>query len=332
MAYVAAAAAIRSGARYELLLPAPETREPIVPLPTLGHVTLLAATGDEPVLLRTGSGTAEMVHGTESVAVDEDDPRFTSVPRISTEADGLGIELQVDRTSWLLAPDLIARGKHPIEQPGPDSAAWADHLAGAWQVLTGRHRAVAEEAAATYTVLTPLASPQRGQNSGTYEDAFGCLAMSLPPHTVAGAAAVAHELRHAELAVLMDLFPLMEPEEDGLYYAPWRPDPRPARALLHGVYAHLGLSAFWAVEARFAGAGSGAEMQLAHWRRAASMGARTLLDETRLTKLGRRFVTVARDELQRLGRVPVSADAAESARRQAWAHRQKWLKTNCADR
>ncbi|MEV0898117.1 HEXXH motif-containing putative peptide modification protein [Actinoplanes sp. NPDC049802] len=331
MAYVAAAAAIRSGGRYELSLPAPRTPEPIVPLPTLGHVVLPARAAG-PVVLRTGSGGARLCQGTVSVTVGAGDPRFIPVPWIRAEADGLRIGLQLDRASWLLAPGLTGRGQHPIERWGQDTEAWAGHLTAAWQVLVARHRPVAEEAAATYTLLTPLASPSRGQNSGTYEDAFGCLAMSPPIHAVFGAATVAHELRHAELAVLMDLFTLVEPDDDGLYYAPWRPDPRPARGLLHGVYAHLGLSAFWAAEASAAGPGSEAEIQLARWRQAAASGAQTLLDEARLTELGRLFVTAVRDELRRWGQVPISAAAAESARRQAETHRREWLRRNCVDR
>jgi HEXXH motif-containing protein len=330
MAYVAAAAAIRSGARHEIVLPFPATPERMVPVPTLGHVNLPAAGGGGPLMLRTGSGSAEMRCGSTVIRIGgarPHDHHWEPTGRIAAQAHDLRIELLLDRASWLLVPGVTAKGRHRIAPADADRAAWAAHVERAWQVLTDRHRRVAAEAAATYTVLTPLASPKRGLNSGTYEDAFGCLSMSPPPSPVIGAAAIAHELRHAQLAAVMDLFALVEPE-DGRYYAAWRPDPRPVHGLLHGVYAHLGLSAFWATEARSAGPGSEAEVQLARWRRGAHEGAHTLLDQAKLTPLGRRFVTAALDELHQLTRVPVTAAAQELADREADEHRREWVRAN----
>src|SRR5262249_9479881 len=60
------------------------------------------------------------------------------------------------------------------------------------------------------------------------------------------AAALVHETHHAILGALTDLEPLVRPDDPGfLGYAPWRDDPRPAHALLHGIYAHYGIGRFW---------------------------------------------------------------------------------------
>jgi HEXXH motif-containing protein len=335
MAYVAAAAAIRSGRRHEIALPAPTT--PAVPIPTLGHVVLPAApTGT--LLLRTGSGTAQLISGSTVVTIADraGDPRWQPTARLATEDAGLRIDLLLDRESWLLAPGLAAAGRHALAVARSDPAAWRQHVRDAWQVLVHRHRPVAAEAAATFTMLTPLDDPARGQNSGTYRDAFGCLSMSRPPDPVTGAAAFAHEVQHAKLSALMDLFPLLgdpppgDEEAAAGYYAPWRLDLRPADGLLHGVYAHLGLASFWAVEAASGEADRRleAETQFTRWRTGAHEAAHALLAGAPLTPLGRRFVQAALHELHQLRLRAVSATARDRAHRDAEAHRREWTRLN----
>lgn len=332
MTYVAAAAAVRSGARHELVLPAPVTPEAAVPFPTLGHA-VLPDLSDGPLVLRTGSAGAELV--TEPAMIRIGGPRphdehWEPTARLTATSGDLRIELLLDRASWLLAPRMAATARHAIATARPDRSAWQRHLDSAWRVLVARHRPTAAEAAATFSVLTPLNSPGRGQNSGTYRDAFGCVSMSAPVDGVTGAAALAHELQHAKLAALMDMFTLLEPGETAEYYAPWRPDPRPAEGLLHGVYAHLGLAAFWAAEGHGADPARTAEAQtqFARWRRGAHEAAHTLLEHAALTPLGRRFVVVILDKLHQLGRTSVSAEARDRANREAQAHRRQWTRTN----
>ncbi len=43
----------------------------------------------------------------------------------------------------------------------------------------------------------------------------------------------------------MHLVPLVRYDRTETYYAPWRPDPRPAHGLLQGAYAYLGVTEFW---------------------------------------------------------------------------------------
>ena len=60
------------------------------------------------------------------------------------------------------------------------------------------------------------------------------------------AEALVHESHHAILGALTDLEPLISPDAPGfLGHAPWRADPRPPHALLHGIYAHHAVGRFW---------------------------------------------------------------------------------------
>jgi HEXXH motif-containing protein len=99
---------------------------------------------------------------------------------------------------------------------------------------------------------------------------------------------------HVQLGALLDMVPLHGPDSAARYPAPWRPDPRPAGALLQGTYAHLGVADFWRTEALAeaeqdaAGRRSGREEYL-RWRGHTLGAARILLDSGELTAPGTRF-------------------------------------------
>jgi HEXXH motif-containing protein len=132
----------------------------------------------------------------------------------------------------------------PIE---PEEGRWRDMLATGWTVLAGTHPELAALVAETVRTVVPLAAPALGGSaSATEETSFGAIALALPTDEMAMAAALVHETHHAILGGLADLEPLVRADNPGfLGYAPWRSDPRPAHALLHGIYAHHGIGRFW---------------------------------------------------------------------------------------
>lgn len=226
-------------------------------------------------------------------------------------------------------PDIVAVHENPFDQHVVDT--WQTTIAAGWRMLVENHREVAAEVAATHTMLVPLRGAVAGQTSVTVSDAFGCIAMSLPLNPHATALTLAHELQHAKLSVLMDLFPLVEQGADELFYAPWRDDPRPITGLLHGTYAHFGVAAFWRrqslqesdlEQARLA------EVEFARWGEASREAAHILINSRKLTPIGRRFVTGMLRILKEWRTKEVSSSALAAARRLADEHRERWQRAH----
>ncbi|GAB3932781.1 hypothetical protein GCM10027614_02590 [Micromonospora vulcania] len=147
-----------------------------------------------------------------------------SVPELRATHGGLALRLLLDSGTWQHVPMTVEDGAHPIAGPVTDPGRWQHRLRGAWRLLAEEHRAVAEEVSAALSALV-LAAPRAGVRSGTFHHAFGSVAMSLPPSSRSAAVTLAHEIQHLKLAALTDLFPLVEPGPQELFYAPWRPDP-----------------------------------------------------------------------------------------------------------
>ncbi|MFD1152731.1 aKG-HExxH-type peptide beta-hydroxylase, partial [Saccharothrix hoggarensis] len=203
---------------------------------------------------------------------------------------------EVDLGGHTLQVDVWAGGGVPAElpvEPSPDLRRWRDALRAAWNLLTRDHPALAAEVAQVVSVVTPMPSSPSGTSSATLADAFGCVFLSPTPDAETLAVTLAHEAQHSKLAALMDLFPLVRPDVDALFYAPWREDPRPAAGLLHGTYAHLGVAGFWRDRP-----GEAAQVEYARWRSAALITAEALLAGGVLTPTGTWFVREAADVLR----------------------------------
>ena len=162
--------------------------------------------------------------------------------------------------------------------PG-EAQHWAAAFVDAWILLVRYHRRMASEVRTIITTLTPLHRAELYTSNATSRATFGCVALSRPSDGRALALALIHEVQHAKLAALSDLVELVRPDTQELYYAPWRDDPRPAEALLHGTYAHLGVAEFWRKQ-RYIDVGRKGNL-LAHaeyvrWRDAAAEAANTL--------------------------------------------------------
>ncbi|WP_459646840.1 aKG-HExxH-type peptide beta-hydroxylase [Kitasatospora sp. Ki12] len=207
---------------------------------------------------------------------------------LALECDGLRWTPSVDH----VGPRRVDYGRPPA---GPLSDAelscWEERLAEAWRILVRRHRRHAEAVAACVATVVPLCPAPGGEEvSAAARRAYGAVAASLPGDPVLLALALVHEFLHVQLGALLDLVPLHRPNGPAVYHAPWRPDPRPAGALLQGTYAHLGVADFWRAEAA-AGVGEPgrAGREFARWRAHTLAAGGTLLGCGELTLYGTEF-------------------------------------------
>ncbi|MFE9243969.1 HEXXH motif domain-containing protein [Nocardiopsis sp. NPDC006938] len=330
LAAVAAAAALRGGAEARLEVPADG---PTAPLPSLGRA--LVGTGAGPsgggrVLFETAGGRAVLRagRGPEILVPEdphEDAPGWHALRRLAVEHRGRRLSLLLDDQDPDRMPgaDLVARRLGPAEL-----AHWRATLADAWRLLVDHHWTVAAETVGTVVTLTPITSPGgRAHTSATARHAFGNLGLSTPPGATLLALTFAHEVQHAKLTALLDLVELTLPEDGSRFYAPWRPDPRPASGLFQGVYAHLGVAGFWRRH-RYTVHGEAAaraHADFAHWRRSTADAAQALADSGRLTPEGKRFLALTDRTLRSWLTEPVPARAEAAAGAAARAHRARWL-------
>ncbi|TQM84083.1 HEXXH motif-containing protein [Saccharothrix saharensis] len=229
---------------------------------------------------------------------------------------------EVELDGFTLQVDLWAGGGVPDELPVAsevDVPRWRDALRAAWDLLARDHPGPAAEFAEVVTVVTPMPSSPSGTSSATLADAFGCVFLSPTPDAETLAVTLVHEAQHSKLVAVMDLFALVRPGGDAVFYAPWREDPRPAAGLLHGTYAHLGVAGFWRSRP-----GPAARVEYARWRSAALVTAEALLASDELTPTGVRFVRELAAVLRAWCAEPLPPAAEAAAATEAAAHRSRW--------
>jgi hypothetical protein len=182
-----------------------------------------------------------------------------------------------------------------LDRLGPqDVARWQDMLGGAWRLLTEHHPRYAAALHGGLRSLVPIGQRAEDKNvSATSGDAFGAVATSLPSDGATLAVALMHEFQHAKLCAVVDLEPLYDRDAKNLFYAPWRPDPRPVGPLLHGIFAHMAVAEFWRVHRHVA---SGqhrmtADVEFARWLRQTHHAAVLLDGHPALTATGRELLS-----------------------------------------
>ncbi|GAB3692294.1 HEXXH motif domain-containing protein [Nocardiopsis oceani] len=328
MASLAAAAALRSGTAARIEVP---LYGPTAPLPSLGRALVGAEAG--PALFETegGRATVRAERGPRvQVPEDphEDGPGWHALRRLSAEYRERRIALLLDDQD----PDRMPGAELVAHRLGPQELArWRRALHGAWRTLVRDHWTVARETVDIVVTLTPIAAPGgRTHTSATAQHAFGNLGLSTPPGPVLLALTFAHEVQHAKLTALLDLVDLTLPEDGSRYYAPWRPDPRPAAGLLQGVYAHLGVAGFWRRH-RHTVSGEDARqahVEFAHWRRSTADASRALADSGRLTTEGKRFLSITDQTLRSWLAEPVPPEAEKAAQAAARDHLARWRQRN----
>jgi HEXXH motif-containing protein len=201
-------------------------------------------------------------------------------------------------------------------------------LRAAWPLLSPGSAA---EVAAVVRVIVPYQAPDSGLVSTSSPQAFGTVAMSRQPDEYTCAETLVHETQHLQLCALLDLVTLTAPDDGQLYYAPWRPDPRPASGLLQGAYAFLGVSGFWRDQRRAAPereVRQRAQTEFARWRDGAASVVETLLGSGQLTDSGHTFVAEMARVLDAWRREPVPDGALLVAQRMADHHRARWREDN----
>ncbi|MFF8606215.1 aKG-HExxH-type peptide beta-hydroxylase [Streptomyces sp. NPDC015346] len=321
---LAAAAAVRARVPAQLLWPAPG---PVVALPSLGRAHFPGARPGAPVDLRVDTdGRARLtVPGSAPVTVPTTPDRWRA-PHLLTTL-GTGAPLLLDTLDPASFPSASGR---PGELAADEVRAWASGARGACALLRADHPDVHAELAAGPRLLVPLTGTGRGNVSGSSAETFGCMAMSLPRTASVFAATLAHELQHNKFAALLHLFDLFEADGDELFYAPWRPDPRPLLGLFHGAYAHLGVARFWGRRSETEPdptERAAAQTRFARWRSATHEATTVLLTSGHLTPLGHRFATHMLNSLDTLCRVPLPPSALRHAEAASQAHRSAWNTT-----
>jgi HEXXH motif-containing protein len=235
---------------------------------------------------------------------------------------------------------VLDHGDPFLDRYGPALRRTADldlvrwrHLAEAgWRTLSGGHRMLATVVSTAIRAVVPLVAPTSGRViGGTEESSFGAIAMSLPPDALSMAETLVHESHHAVLGALRDIEPLTREDEPGQErsfrgYAPWRDDPRPAHALLQGIYAHYGMGQFWRREYLTGAAAHRERAALAFGRMRVmtARGVRSLGESGLLTEAGRRILASIDDEVTRWHGEPLPAAVERQASEVTRQHEARW--------
>ena len=325
LASIAAAAAIRSGTLAELDVP---VTDGYVHLPTLGRLRVgdtvtatLAARGEGDFEVRAASGKWHIEPGTKKEANQDWQPVR------ELRAGGFAVRLEDtdsyrDCHQWPVAGRLTA----------DEAADWQAQFEEAWRLIEQAYPRYAPGVAAGLTTLLPLANDVAGREiSAAARQAFGAVAAALPASGADLALLIIHEFQHVKLGALTDMFDLCDREDQRLFFAPWREDPRPLGALLQGTYAHIAVTDYWRARRHMeTGPDALASAELfARWRMMTAEAIETLAGSGALTPLGARFVDGMRATVEPwLGeRVPDAAAAAAerwaAGRREAWQRQRE---------
>lgn len=294
---IAAAAAVHGRVRASLEIPAAECQGSSLHLPSLGSIHLPSGKRGQPVFLRTQAGT---------VSLRWDDTTTARFP-IGQEADRGWRPLTTITTGTGLGTlQVILDDSDPWRLPGyseslsilttSESKLWRRRLDDGWRLLTLHHQRTSADIQALIGTVSPLGSADGGRRSTTSRYAFGTVGLSLPDDEVTMALALAHEVQHVKLCALMDIVPLVNDQPGPgrrLYYAPWRSDPRPLASLLHGLYAHIGVTRFWRKQRDMAEGpdeAHRARIEFARWRAACTQVIGDARTQPELTRFGAVFV------------------------------------------
>lgn len=307
MLAVGAAAAIRADLDTSIALPTADYR---VMLPTLGEATV----PEDRVLVRIGSGQSAV----GPVQVPHD-PGHSAAGWDGLQRISLGpLDFLIDDRDPYRMPDLADLGVcAPAEE-------WKNIFRAAWPVLAAHHPDAASEIATALITVIPRGRPRSGTISMSTSEAFGAIAMSLPPDPVACAETLVHEVQHLKLGAVQDLVNLTLPDGGRRYYAPWRPDPRPAAGLLQGTYAFFGVARFWRRQREISPDQLTGNAEYSQWRDAVTDAVQTLQASDSLTAAGAAFVDGMARVVNGWQDDVVPAEAAALARRSAREHQSRW--------
>lgn len=284
---LAAASAAGRGAR----LPVPRETSHVL-LPSLGRIP----TVDSWASLDASGSVAEFTVEARHVDLGPDGPRI------------LLEDLDDARAGFHLPPTpRLSEGEFK---------QWQSRLAEAWRIIAHEYPDYAGALAAGLSCIVPLSpSPDGHATSGTARQAYGTLGIALPPDPQTLALLVIHEYQHVKLGALLDLFDLYDKADTRLYYAPWRPDPRPLEGLLQGTYAHVAVVDFWRRRTD-----ATAEIHFARWREQTWEALGILEDSGSLTDVGSQLTERLRATMRPWLSVNLTEEALAEARRSSDDH------------
>ncbi len=140
-----------------------------------------------------------------------------------------------------LADGAAEGGRTPAVRPltGAESLAAVKPLAAGLKLLTDTAPRAVAEAAALCPVVVATAPRLAGSRPAARPELRGCIWMPAPEDTLEVAELVLREASYAKLRLVDDAHPLVEAPDPPRFTVPWRPDPRPGRALLVGLHAEV---------------------------------------------------------------------------------------------
>ncbi len=130
-------------------------------------------------------------------------------------------------------------GRLPVVHPlsGGAAAEGARVLGTGVEALSLGSAELAAEAAALAPVLVPVGGARDVSHSASLAGARGCVWLTPVPFPLVIAETLVHETSHLKFFYVEDRCALTDPDDPPRFEVPWRPDPRPIRAVLMGLHA-----------------------------------------------------------------------------------------------
>lgn len=328
-ASIAAAAALRSGEAVSL---AAGVKKGVVFLPTVGALAVGGRARAAWITTKPDGTAVIAVDGRDhcvGITPNEQDSE-SWLPRRRLESAQLAVSLE-DSDPYRDGCGLPVTRRLTDDQAG----LWQERFAAAAAYLADAQPDYLAAMRAGLTTVTPLAPhPDGHPMSATARHAFGAVSVALPADGPALAQLLVHEFQHVKLGALLDLFDLFDIDDDSLYYAPWRDDPRPLEGLLQGSYAYLAVTDFWRVRRQNASGADRqtADEQFARWRVQTAEAIDVMLRSGSLSALGERFVRGMAEKASSWFEERVGAGAAKAALDQAGDHRAAWERRRAVGR
>ncbi|MFD8721856.1 HEXXH motif domain-containing protein [Streptomyces sp. NPDC059629] len=290
---IAAAAALHAGMDVDVRVPA---RNGTVPLPTVGLAHFPAGPGERWSVARVRSydGATHVDLGDDSVQLPANPvrevPGWWPLRRIQCQEGEHTLSVRLDDLDpYRGLYDALA----PRRLEDAEVRAWQHLLAGAWSLIC---RCLPDRAAvmsAGVDAIAPYPFPSRFPLiSASSGEAFAGITIARPDAPEDLAEILVHEFQHVLLGGLLHLTPLVNEDGKGLFYAPWRDDPRPAAGVLQGVYAFFGVTEFWLAVLRSGDDALADQAAFAstRWLEPTLRTVRRLRAEAGLTEVGHRFL------------------------------------------
>lgn len=301
-------------------------RQGMVVLPSLG-----AARSDlpefSPVRARVHGGRLTLDGIPLPDDLGQETPNWMPTRRLRMDAAGQEFILKLEDLDYY-------RDCYGKDLTGRLSDADFNRLAGllsrAWHLLVNHLPGRARELSAGLSVLVPFSTQREAPGlSATSATAYGAFGLTIPERPDHLASTLVHEYQHSKLSALMDLRPLYDKTATRMYFAPWKPAPRPLWGALQGAFAFLAVAEYWG-RLHQAGIGNSAEKHFADLRLQVDTVLNQLATEPALNDLGRRFVGRMREVMAKLMEIRVSRAAESASARKLADIETRWRESNAA--